>query len=136
MGVPPPGVSDGKSPFFICVDGLEEFECSAICEPAGDDPEGLGAICDFLPGETCAEQPIPWDGACEAFSPIGDLCGLIASPNPGDSQLLCEGIGAGTWLGDGSVCGGVPALPKLAYGALALVLLVGTLTLLTLQSRP
>jgi hypothetical protein len=136
-GVTPLDIGDGLFEFAVCIDGLEELECLALCKPVGDDPDGIGGFCEFLPGETCADQPIPWDGACDGvFSPIGDLCILIASPSPGDSQLLCEGKGAGTWLGDGSVCGGVPVLPKLAYGVLALVLLAGTLTLLTLQSRP
>ncbi len=136
-GAPPLGLEDGKFPFSLCIDALSDIECAALCEPVGDDPEGgIGSFCEFLPGQTCASTGIPWDGACDAVdSPIGTLCVLLASPNPGDSQLLCESKGAGTWLGDGSVCGGVPALPKLAYGALALVLLAGTLTILTLQSK-
>jgi len=137
-GAPPPGVEDGKfPPFSACVDGLSDTECAALCNlPTGDDPDGgIGELCKFLPGQTCASTGIPWDGACEGTTPIGDLCVLLVSPDPGDSQLICEELGLGTWLGDGSVCGGVPALPKLAYGALALILLAGTLTILTLQSK-
>jgi hypothetical protein len=135
--VPPLGLGEGISLFSFCIDSLSDAECAALCLPDGDNPDGgFGAGCEFLPGQTCAGTGIPWDGACDGVdSPIGALCLLLASSNPGDSQLLCEGKGAGTWLGNGSVCGGVPALPKLAYGALALVLLAGTLTILTLQSK-
>ncbi len=136
QGVPPLGLDEGVPLNAFCIDSLTDVECADLCIKGGD-PDGGINICDFLPGQTCASTGIPWDGACDGVSsPIGALCVLLASPTPGDSQVVCEQFfGGGTWLGNGSVCGGVPALPKLAYGALALVLLAGTLTILTLQSK-
>ena len=136
-GVPTLGIeSGGSSILSLCSDGLTEQDCLDLCIPTGDDPGGIGVDCQWLDGQTCASTQIPWDGACDGiFTPIGDLCILLQSSDPGFSALICEGKGGGTWLGDGSVCGGVPAMPKLAYGALALVLLAGTLALMTLHNR-
>ena len=135
-GVPQLGIEGGNGGLFaICVDGLTGAECDALCIDVGD-PGGIGINCEFLPGQTCVDTQIPWDGACDDIdSPIGTLCLLLASSDPDFSEAICEGKGTGTWLGTGSVCGGVPAMPKLAYGVMALVLLAGTLALLTLNNR-
>ena len=78
----PAGTGDGEfPPFSACVDDVSAIECAALCgEPVGDDPGGIGIFCDFLPGQTCAGTGIPWDGACEGTTPVGDLCVLLASP--------------------------------------------------------
>jgi len=136
-GVPTFGIESGNGTFLtLCTDGLSEQECLGLCGPVGDDPGGIGDACQWLEDQTCASTQIPWDGACDGIdSPIGNLCILLQTNDPDFSQMICESKGGGTWLGDGSVCGGVPAMPKLAYGALALVLLAGTLALMTLQNR-
>lgn len=126
--------------FNICTDGVDEPTCDLFCDIDGDSPDSGGsASCEFLEGETCAEQDVPWEGACDdlvIFQGAPPVCALIDSElgnTPGSE--LCENFGSGTWLGDGSVCGGVPALPKAGYAALALVLLAGTLTLLAFNNR-
>ena len=134
-GGPQTGVEGG---FFgsLCIDGLTNTDCDLLCVDTGIGPEGGGGVlCEDFPGEVCANLG-PWDGACDTIpSPIGTVCAVIASPVPDDTPLICEkGLG-GNWLGAGSPCGGVPALPRVAYGALALVLLAGTLALLTLHNR-
>ena len=132
-GGPQSGVEGG---FFgsLCIDGLASAECDQLCI-VGIDPDAGGIICEDFPGEVCANLG-PWDGACDdILSPIGTVCALLGAAVPDDSPLICEkGLG-GTWLGAGSPCGGVPALPRVAYGGLALLLLAGTLALLTLNNR-
>ena len=121
----------------LCLDAVDAVTCDLLCNFDGDFPEDGGlSSCSFIPGETCAEQDVPWDGACDNLDilPVPDICLLLETPQTGQSQAICEKVG-GTWLGDGSVCGGVPALPKAGYAALALVLLAGTLTLLSLHGR-
>ena len=51
-------------------------------------------------------------------------------------EFHCEQTFGGVWSDD-LVCGGgpVPTLPKMAYAALVLMLLAGTLTLLTVTGR-
>jgi len=130
---PETGVEGG---FFgsLCIDDLTNAECDQLCV-AGIDPEGGAVVCEDFPGEVCANLG-PWDGACDGVSsPVGTVCAVIAASDPDDSPLICEkGLG-GNWLGAGSPCGGVPALPRMAYGGLALLLLAGTLALLTLHNR-
>lgn len=125
----------------ICTDGVDGPTCDLFCGfDDGEAPDGGGQPnCEFLEGQTCADQEIPWEGACDdlvLFQGAPPVCALIDVElgNTVPSEL-CEDFGGGTWLGDGSVCGGVPALPKAGYAALALVLLAGTLTLLALQNR-
>ena len=136
--VPPGGFEEGIVPgFAVCIDAVEEDQCFAFCGFEPGDSDGKILECIWDENLTCAEAgaKIPWDGACDAIdSPFGPICGLLFTPPPGSSQEICEDAGF-VWLGDGSVCGGVPALPKVAYGVLALVLLAGTMTILTLQSR-
>lgn len=122
----------------ICADGLDAPTCDFFCNIDGAVVDG-GQIpeCEFLPGETCDQQKIPWEGACDdiVIEPgAPSFCALLATGDPQESAALCEKAGF-DWLGTGSVCGGVPALPRAGYAALALVLMAGTLMLLTLHSR-
>ena len=126
-----PGLAfDGGVPvgFNACVDAVDQTFCE--CEDIGDGTDdGKFGECIFLPGETCAEQDIPWDGACDAQG----ICFALQSPIPGASQQLCENSEF-PWYPGTTICGGVPTLPKVAMAALALALLVGSLTVLTLTT--
>ena len=122
---------DGGVPvgFNACIDNVDALFCD--CAPDGTGDGGQTGECMFLPGETCAQQDIDWDGAC---GELKGLCIALQSPQPDASEALCV-QSSGVWFPGTTICGGVPTLPKPALAALALVLLVGTLGLLTLFSK-
>ena len=115
------GVPEG---FTACIDNVDE----SFCDCGGGDPNP--SECFFLPGETCAEQDVPWDGACDAKG----ICFVLASPVPGASEMLCTDSGL-PWYPGTTICGGVPTLPRAALGILAFILLAGTLAMLTVYGK-
>ena len=117
----------GNQAAVECVDDVTDSFCSC-------------PTCTWDENTDCNELKFPWEGSCFFdFTPPPDGgCWLWAvEPGAETAEFLCEQEGGLSWSDD-LVCGGapVPALPKAAYAALALVLLGGTLTLLTLYSRP
>ena len=125
----------GGDNFDGCLDGVSEAQClEDYCPVRGVGSGGNGFECFWAEGETCFDQPIDWDGTCQWEK---GFCAFVNATNPVDSEILCGKGFNGEWFPAPSICGGgpVPTLPKAAYGVLALVLLAGTLTLLTLNSR-
>jgi hypothetical protein len=114
---------------FECINDVTEADCADFC----------GSNCFWDGGLACTDLRSDWLGSCFFDDvPPGGGCWLWwVEPGANTAEFHCE-VGSGqTWFDD-LVCGGapVPAMPKVAYAALALVLLGGTLTLLTLYSRP
>lgn len=110
-----------------CIGDVTEADCADFC-----------SNCNWDQNTDCTELDVPWQGSCFFDDiPPGGGCWLWAVEGGSDSaEFHCEQTFGGAWSDD-LVCGGapVPALPKLAYAALALVLLAGSLTLLTIYSR-
>jgi len=131
-GAPFSGPDGGVPPGFnLCIDNVTELFCQCVPDGTGEGGGGQTGECFFLPGETCAQQDIDWDGAC---GELKGLCIALQSPQAGDSEALCV-QSQGLWFPGTTICGGVPTLPKPALAALALVLLAGTLGLLTLFGK-
>ena len=96
--------------------------------------------CNWFGNTDCTELKFPWEGSCffDNTPPPDGGCWLwTVEAGAETAEFHCEAEGGSSWSDD-LVCGGapVPTLPKAAYAALALVLLAGSLTLLTLYSRP
>ena len=119
--------SAGGQEAVECIDGFTQSECASFC-----------SSCEWIAAETCSDLKVPWEGSCFfANEPPGGGCWLWAiEPGNQTAEFHCEQTFNGVWSDD-LACGGgpVPTLPKIAYAALALVLLAGTLTLLTVTGR-
>lgn len=108
--------------FVVCVDGVTGEQC-------GDFPVAT----TFFDGETCADRPDEWEGACTGPSvEVPGNCALIRPVEDGDSQEFCEG-GVNTWVPGVESCEGVPTLPLAALLTLGLVFLASGALLLRRQ---
>ena len=111
---------------FECINDLTEIECEEFC----------GENCFWDEETACTDLRSDWLGSCFfEDDPPGGGCWLWwVEPGENTAQFHCEEGSGETWFDD-LTCGAapVPTMPKAAYAVLALVLLAGTLTLLTLR---
>lgn len=123
--------SNGEGKFGLagCTEGLTEDECTSA-----------SVLTEFLENGTCDDVSsllqIMWDGSCDAdIPPLGDLCVVLWTElGAVASQGLCENDLGGTWFDDLECGAPVPAMPPVAMGVMAMLILGGALLLLTLRS--
>jgi hypothetical protein len=117
--------------FALCVDDLTQSECSSIGGQS------------WLAGTSCLAVEPPagsWDGTCTILDEPtlgGDVCFLLwVDPQENfTAQELCQEKGQGTWNDDPSSCGApVPTTPRATLALMILVLLAGSLGILSLRS--
>ncbi len=123
-----PGQPVGKGVFgAACVSDLTSEDCQTL----------FGGIAVWIEGEDCTELDTPfddWDGSCslDIDSGLGLFCYLVWV-DPGqqvDAEFVCTDAG-GEWFND-LFCGlGVPVTSRFGMAVLVLVLLAGSLAILS-----
>ncbi len=121
---------EGKGNIAYCADDVTEADCDAF--------SGGGA--DWQEGGACLDIDTPfgeWDGTCLLgdVRPFEQVCLLLwIDPQEGvTSQEVCEGKGQGRWFDDPGCGFPVPAAPKVALAAMALLLLAIPLAMLSVK---
>ena len=122
--------AEGRQTFDLCIDAATEPECDTFCFLERETPESDYEACFWAAEELCTEQAVDWQGACQT----PELCVLISSDDPGASAQLCFGGTTPPWFPGATDCSGVPVpvLSRVGVAALALLLLAGSLSLLTI----
>ena len=127
-----PGFVDGKfDEVAFCFDDVTEAECDFLEGPFGDWQEDVPCLSVDTPFDD-------WDGSCLADigDPVGLTCVLIwVDPQEEfTAQDICESKGQGTWSDDPAECAiPVPTIPAAALALMALLLLAGSLGVLSFK---
>lgn len=117
----------GNQEAVECIEDVTESACSSFC-----------SNCTWEGATACTDLKILWEGSCFfADTPPGGGCWLwLVEPGQETAEFHCEQTFNGDWYDD-LMCGAgqVPTLPRAGQAALALVLLAGSLLVLSLYSR-